>query len=318
MQNIESQLCPEMLQAIARDAENTADIVCEGLQDIDAVRRRYNKARPYWNEAGPVMAKTLQITVNNAGFEVPCELHYPTTLNPQQTHHPTLVFMHGGGWVMGNLQTHHRLMREIAHRSRHIVVGVDYRLSPETRFPDSYQDAQAVLEQLLEQGARYHIDAQSISVGGDSAGAHMALYCALAERHSARPAIRALVLIYGSFGLQDSVSRRLYSDNIAGVTEADMHFYFNALMGEDNPTVSQFDLLRQDLLGLPPSIITGCLLDPLRDDSRALALLLTEAGVVNELHEYAGVLHGYVNLAAHVPQAVDTLQLCAKWLINNQ
>ena len=159
------------------------------------------------------------------------------------------------------------------------------------------------------------LDSRRVALGGDSAGAHMSLYCALQLRQSSLPPIRALTLIYGAFGLLDSTSRRLYGNNDVGFSNASMDFYVRALMGNDvDPRTAGYDLLARDLSSLPPSLITTCNLDLLRDDSLALARLLTREGVVNELVEYQGVLHGYVHMSEQVSAAVDTLQRCAEWL----
>ena len=303
----------EMREAIKIDSELKAEIPSDGPWDTEAYRRQYNLSRAYWNRNGPVMAQTRDLTIDHEGKSIPCRIHYPKTQN--ESNLPALIFFHGGGWVVGNLDTHDRIMRELAHRSSHAVLGVDYPLSPETRFPDSYHDALHIAETVLSDGERFSLAPGAVSLGGDSAGAHISLYCALQLRKSSLPSIRALILIYGAFGLLDSASRRLFGDNDVGFSNASMDFYIQALMGDDvDPVTGGYDLLGNDLAGLPPSLITTCSLDLLRDDGVALAELMSRANVVNELVNYDGVLHGYVHMSEQVSDAVDTLERCADWL----
>ncbi|MDH3688832.1 MAG: alpha/beta hydrolase fold domain-containing protein [Gammaproteobacteria bacterium] len=304
-----------MREALEIDQALREEIPCDGPWEVDTYRRQYIHSREYWNRKGPAMLKRMDITIQNGDIDVPCRIHYPSRANQSDIGQAALVFLHGGGWVVGNLDTHDRMMRELAHRSGHVVVGVDYRLSPETRFPDSHGDAISVLRHVLTEGERYGIDPTRVSVGGDSAGAHMSLYCALKQKGSKLPALRAMVFIYGAFGLTDSVSRRLQGGEEEGLSDNAMSFYINSLLGEgvDSQTCG-YDLLRYDLSDLPPCLITACVLDPLRDDSFGLATLLERCGAIHELHEYDGVLHGYAHMTEHVTAAAHTLQRCADWL----
>ena len=309
---IDPLLHDEMRKALAINTELEAKTPSDGPWDTEAYRRQYNLSRAFWNQNGPEMAETRDLSVDNGQRKIPCRIHYPKTQDDSTF--PVLIFFHGGGWVVGNLDTHDRMMRELSHRSGHAVLGVDYPLSPEARFAESYGDALHVVETVLGNGI-HNLDPCSVALGGDSAGAHMSLYCALQLKHSRTSPIRALVLIYGAFGLLDSASRRLYGGNDIGFSSASMDFYIQALMGDEvDPGDAGYDLLAEDLADLPPSLITTCSLDLLRDDGTTLASLLTRQGVVNELVNYEGVLHGYVHMSEHVSTAVETLERCAEWL----
>ncbi|MDJ0957702.1 MAG: alpha/beta hydrolase fold domain-containing protein [Arenicellales bacterium] len=310
---IDDLMNEEMRKALQIDCELKAKVPSDGPWDTESYRRQYNVSRAYWNQDGPAMVETKDFVIHTPN-ETRCRIHYPEHLLQTQRGAPVLIFFHGGGWVVGNLDTHDRMMRELAHRSGHAVLGVDYPLSPEVRFKDSYSSALRVVKTVLTEGAPEALDSSRVALGGDSAGAHMSLYCALQLKQSGLPPIRALILIYGAFGLLDSTSRRLYGENDVGFTSTSMDFYIRALMGDVDPRTAGYDLLARDLSNLPPSLITTCDLDLLRDDSLALAGLLTREGVVNELVEYQGVLHGYVHMSEQVSAAVDTLQRCAEWL----
>lgn len=304
----------EMRRAFEIDSELKAQVPSDGPWDTESYRRQYEVSRAYWNQNGPTMAETRDFLICDRN-EIPCRIHYPQHFVRTGPGVPVLIFFHGGGWVVGNLDTHDRMMRELAHRSGHAVLGVDYPLSPEATFRDSYSDALHVVQTVLSDAAPVDLDCRRVSLGGDSAGAHMSLYCAMQLKQSGLPPIRALTLIYGAFGLLDSASRRLYGDNDDGFSSASMDYYIRALMGHDvDPKTAGYDLLSGDLGNLPPSLITTCNLDLLRDDSLALAELLSREGVVNELVEYQGVLHGYAHMSEYVSTAVETLQRCAEWL----
>jgi acetyl esterase len=305
---MESPLHPQMQKALELDAKLCAEVDCTGPSDLAAYRRQYNHARAWWNQGGPVMEESRDFVID----DIPCRIHRPTALAYPENSAPAILYLHGGGWVVGNLETHDRIMRELAHRTGFCVIGADYTLSPEVRFPVSHNQALTVLQAMLQDQLPFRIDSSRISICGDSAGAHMSLYCALKTKTSG---VRSVVMLYGAFGLIDSCSRRMYSGDTDGLSEEDMDFYSKCLLGDGiSKRQAGFDLLREDLSDLPACLITDCILDPLRDDSRALEILLTRVGVDCQLIEYDGVLHGYAHMSAEVDLAQETLQECANWI----
>jgi len=309
-----TSLSEEMRRALALDATYCAEFECSGPHDLAAYRRQYNHARSFWNQGGPEMGKSEDLVIPGEAGDIPCRLHRPTAACSRVMPTPAIVFAHGGGWVVGSIDTHDRMMREIAERSGFCVIGVDYTLSPEVRFPASHQQVLQVLRHLHTNANRYGLDGDNLHLCGDSAGAHMSLYCALEERDAGHSSIRSLALIYGAFGLRDSISRRIQGGENEGLSSDDMNFYVSSLLGDGvEPGCSGYDLLRRPMQALPPCLITDCILDPLRDDSLALAALLQRYNVPHELIEYAGVLHGYAHLSSAVPTAIDTLTTCASW-----
>ena len=199
------------------------------------------------------------------------------------------------------------------------VVGVDYHLSPEYKFPTPLEDLEAVVMFLVENTDDLALDTDKLGLGGDSAGAFLSLSTCIKIRATHPGLIKHLQLIYGSFGLKDSVSRRLYGGIEDGVAPEDLAYYqkcfYSSESDLDNPLV---DLLKNDMIGLPPTFIAAAELDPLHDDSVALHSLMRDAKVPVEFKVYKGVLHGFIHLSRMVDQADQALSDCAahmrKWL----
>ena len=311
--NVETLLSPEMADALDQERKLSDEVDVSALDKVTARRTQYNHGRHWWNQGGPVMQETRNFTVLNGTHEIPCRLHIPDGGDGLS---PVIVFCHGGGWVVGGLDTHDRIMRELAIRTGCRVLGVDYRLAPEHRFPAPHQDAMAVLNYIIDSGPSLGLDSRRIAFAGDSAGAHMCLWTAQQLRDQGRiDRLRGLALVYGSYGMVDSTSRRIYGGGESGLSAEDMRFYISSLMGPDQtPVSSGFDLLRQSLEDLPPSLVMACELDPLRDDSIVLNTLLKQAGVSSKLDVVDGVLHGYLHFGEMVTESRESLQRCADFL----
>ena len=311
---MKQNLTTEMVKALQIDAELCAKVPCKGPSDLVAYRQQYNYARAYWNRNGPKMRDQHDWLFEHNGASIPCRTHVPELAAVNQPS-PAIIFFHGGGWVLGNLETHDRMMRELAHRTGFLVIGIDYKLSPESRFPQAHNESVAFIKHLLDQPDVTSIDANNISLCGDSAGAHMSLYCALQIAKSHPGKLRSLNLIYGAYGLRDSISHRTQGTPEVGLSADDMKFYRTALLGENaDPVTSGFDLLDNDFSAIPASLVTCCMLDPLHDDSIVLCSRLDKFGIDNRLLEYPGVLHGYAHMSEEVSEARDTLQQCANWI----
>jgi acetyl esterase len=236
---------------------------------------------------------------------VPVRIYRP---RPGNAPLPVLVFVHGGGYVLGSNDTHDRVMRLLALKSGAAVLGVDYRLAPEHRFPAQLEETAAVLDWLQAEAAAVELDRTRVALGGDSAGAHISLGVAL-ERKGIAPALKALILYYGAFGLADSESRRSLGIVETGLSRDDLDFYEENYLGGPVPRGDpRYDCLAGELSGLPPSYILACELDPLLDDSLALADGLDAAGVEHRLARYDGVLHGFIHYSRAMPKAMQALE----------
>ncbi|MFF8606660.1 alpha/beta hydrolase [Streptomyces sp. NPDC015346] len=221
---------------------------------------------------------------------------------------PTVVFYHGGGWVLCDLDTHDRTCRALCRESGAVVVSVDYRLAPEARFPAAVEDAYAALlwasAHLDELGG----DPSALVVAGDSAGGNLAAAAALLARDRQGPALARQVLIYPVTDLAgDHPSYRL---NGAGyyLTTTHMRWFRDHYLGPDgDPRHPLASPLRAELGGLPPAhvVTAGC--DPLCDEGRAFAAALAAAGVAVTEDHHPGMFHGFLALAEYLDAAARAL-----------
>lgn len=265
---------------------------------LDQLRQAYNAERRFWNEGGPTMAQTIDAEVPTPHGPVAIRCHLPRT----GTALPVIVYLHGGGWVVGNLDTHDRIMRVLADESGAAVVGIDYALSPEAKFPVAIEQCAAVARHLHESGAEYGLDGARLAFAGDSGGATMCLATTLllrdqADSGAASVPVSALALYYGMYGLRDSASRRLLGGPWDGLTEADFAYYLDCYLADPADARSPYvDCLSANLSrGVPPTYLVAAELDPLRDDTATLAAMLAEHGVDCSHEVFPGVLHAFLH-----------------------
>src|SRR5438445_3040007 len=159
-------------------------------------REFYLAARVVSNPEPPELESVQPLSIPAAHGAIPARLYTPKTLRKTSGLSPCLVFFHGGGWVIGNLETHDVVCRKLAHEGELIVVSVDYRLAPEHQFPAAVDDAIASTKWIAANAGKLGIDASRLMVGGDSAGGNLAAVVALAARDGNEPAIAGQVLIY--------------------------------------------------------------------------------------------------------------------------
>lgn len=267
-------------------------------------RVQYAAERAYWNEGGPAMASTVEEMA--AGPHGPLRVRWH---RPAGEVDSVIVFLHGGGFVVGGLDTHDRIMRTLAAESGAVVVGVDYALSPEAKFPQAVHECAAAARHVADRAAEHGVPGGSISFAGDSGGANLALAATLLLRDQGGPSVESLLLYYGMYGLRDSRSRRRWGNEWDGLTAADLAFYFGAYTRDpDDLNDPYLDCLEADLSqGLPPAYLLASTVDPLLDDTLALADALEELGVTNRVRLVDGVLHGFLHYSRVLPEAAEAL-----------
>jgi len=217
---------------------------------------------------------------------------------------PLLVYFHGGGWVIGDLETHDGPCRFLAANSGTRVLAIDYRLAPEHPFPAAAEDAGAAYAWASANAGRLGADPDRIAVGGDSAGGNLAAVAALHARDAGLPLPAMQLLIYPvTVADEELPSRRTFGDGFL-LTRPDMDFFEGHYLppGSDrsDPRVSA---LHADLSGLPPAYLAIAGFDPLRDEGVAFARRLEEAGVPVSLRLHPGLVHTFANLTAICPSA---------------
>jgi acetyl esterase len=230
--------------------------------------------RIYWPQAPPAEADTL----------------------------PLVVYFHGGGWVICDLDTHDETCRTLANGSGAVVVSVDYRLAPEDRFPAAAEDAYAATVWAAEHAAELGADASRVGVAGDSAGGNLAAVVPLMARDRGGPPLRFQLLIYPVTDV--SPNRNDYaskSDNGTGyfLTIEHMEWYRDKYLpeGDDGSAPYISPVCAADFAGLPPALVITAEYDPLRDEGEAYARRLNEAGVPADVERCAGMFHGFFGLA---------------------
>ncbi|NKC29303.1 alpha/beta hydrolase [Falsiroseomonas selenitidurans] len=305
---------PEMLafQAMmeARAADQPPILL---VPPLDAARAQTDALNTPLTEGGPVMAESADRWLPVRGRRLLCRLHRPQAgAGPL----PVLVYIHGGGWVWNSIDTHDRLMREYANRAGCAVLGPDYALSPEAPFPQALEECAAVLRWVATQGAAWGLDPSRIVLGGDSAGANLAMGVALLLRQT-DPALklRGLLLNYGVFDADFATPS--YAEFADGyfLTREKMRFYWDCYAPRPadrlNPLASP---LRGDLTGLPPCLLHIAELDVLAAENRAMGDKLRAAGVAVEQAVFPGTAHGFLRSMNHVAAARSAVEQAGAWL----
>ena len=222
---------------------------------------------------------------------------------------PTLVFFHGGGWVVGDLETHDAMCRHIANAAGCAVVAVDYRLAPEHKFPAAVEDCVAATLWLGENGGELGLDVSRLAVGGDSAGGNLATVVSLIARDRGAPRLCAQLLLYPAldFGMKQTSHRRFAEGYL--LTEATMRWFAEAYLWrlEDAEDWRASPLRAADLSNLPPAYVLTAGYDPLCDEGIAYARQLREAGVAVDHRHFASQIHGFLLMGKMVRAAGPAL-----------
>lgn len=270
------------------------------------MRENYISERRFWNEGGPEAYEIREMTVPGPEGDVPVRIYYP---DGKPAHH-AVVFIHGGGFVVGSNDTHDRMMRCVMAASGCAVIGVDYSLAPERMFPIPLYESAAVVRFFNENGSEYGILPDKMSLCGDSGGANLAMGTNLYLRDTpgGNDFICALMLFYGTYDLMDSATFRLHGSALDGMRKADLEFYFDFYINEEYRDNPYFSILRNDLsFGVPPTYLCCGDLDPLLDDSRALQQILESRGVEVQLDIVPGAIHAYMHYGRMMDEAISCL-----------
>lgn len=240
-------------------------------------------------------------TVPGPAGALPVRIYTPAGSGP----FPVLVFFHGGGWVIGDLDTQDGACRALANGASCVVVSVDYRLAPESKFPAAPEDTYAATRWVAANAASIHGDPARIAVGGDSAGGNLTAVTAQMARDRGGPRLVFQLLVYPvTDGSCDTAS---YRDNADGylLTKDMMLWFWNHYVRSDadrfNPLASP--LRAHSLEGLPPALVQTAEFDPLRDEGEAYAAQLKEAGVPVKLTRYEGMIHGFFGMGSVIDRA---------------
>lgn len=306
------ELDPEIALFRRRAAEATRHLPPLGTLPPAEERRLVELARAPWRAGGPTMRRTADATLPEAVPLLPLRIH-----EPEGALSGTLVYVHGGGWTMFNLETHDRLMREYAARAGMAVVGLDYALTPEAVFPTAIGQVVHALRRLREEPQAFGLPPGPIFIGDDSAGANLAMAAALVLRDAgAQDLLSGLVLNYGVY---DSActgrSFAMFTGPAYTLTREEMLFFWGRyLPDEAQRTHPLASLLHADLRGLPPCFLAIADCDVLADENQAMAERLREAQVAVEAVTYPGTTHSFLEAVSVARVAARAFQDQAEWM----
>nr|ACL67844.1 lipolytic enzyme [uncultured bacterium] len=270
-------------------------------QGVELVRQGYVAMRAFLSEK-PAVANVEDRAIPGPAGDIPVRIYTPVG---HQDPYPVLVYCHGGGWVIGDLETHDGISRAFANAAGCIVVSVDYRLAPENKYPAAVDDAFAALNWVAEHAAEFDGDATRIAVGGESAGANLTAVIAQLAKDAGGPTLAYQILAYPVTNL--AFDTESYRENSEGyfLTQESMRWFWGLYLNDDSegadPRASP--LLREDVSGLPPGIVVTPEYDPLRDEGEAYGMRLQEAGVDFEIWRAEGMIHDFLGMTNILPES---------------
>ncbi|HYD96264.1 MAG TPA: alpha/beta hydrolase [Noviherbaspirillum sp.] len=279
----------------------------------DDARRFYRERRFFTQPDAPPVAIVRELQAPGPGGAIPLRLYRPQAGDAPL---PALVYFHGGGWTIGDLDTHDTLCRQLANASGCIVVAVDYRMGPEHRFPAAVDDSLAALHWVHAQAPALGIDASRIAVGGDSAGGNLAAVAAIHARDHGGPPLAFQLLIYPATDMRCGMPSHQTNGQGYLLTSETIRYFHDHYIDDpaDDHDWRASPLLHEDLSRLPPAFLLTAGYDPLRDEGLAYAQRLSEAGNRATSICFERQIHGFITMGRVIDEANAAVDLCAAQL----
>lgn len=260
----------------------------------------------------PAITKVENLSIAGPNGQVPVRVYTPEGTGP----FPALLYCHGGGWVNCDLDTHEVICRTLANGADCVVVSVDYRQSPEYKFPIGLEDCYAALVWLSTNAVEFNVDPTRLAVGGDSSGGNFAAALALLARDRGGPNLVLQLMIYPITDLRFETASMERNGTGFALTKEDMEWYREQYIrtSDDiqNPLASP--LLAADVTNLAPTFILTAEYDPLVDEAEIYGKRLAEAGVPVKVSRYDGQIHGFVRQTAIIDDSHKALAECSQVL----
>ncbi|MDH3714406.1 MAG: alpha/beta hydrolase [Gammaproteobacteria bacterium] len=272
--------------------------------DPEEARAQYLRTIAVRKVVPPPIGATEDIAVPGPGGPIPVRLYRPADVEGPL---PVLVYYHGGGHVIGSIETHEAITRALANGASCLVASVDYRLAPESKFPAAAEDSFVALQWIAANAGKIGADATRIAVGGDSAGGNLAAVATLMAREAGEPALVLQLLVYPVTDFAcNTPSYATYASGFGSLQAPTMHWFRDHYLRGPGDAADwrAAPLQAARLDDLPPACILLAQCDVLRDEGAAYAERLTAAGVPVEEVEYPGMIHGFFALAPLIDDAV--------------
>lgn len=281
----------------------------------DQARAYYLERRTFTQPDAPEVASVRNLEARGPAGPIPLRSYRPAG-SSADARLPVLVYYHGGGWVIGDLDTHDVLCRELANQSGCAVVAVDYRLAPEHRFPAAVEDAIAAARWVRANAAQLKVDADRMAVGGDSAGGNLAAVVALATRDAGDLPLAFQLLIYPATDQRRGWPSHATNGEGYLLTHDSIAYYHDHYLGGAAHDLDwrASPLLHEDHSRLPPAFVLTAGYDPLRDEGLQYAHRLSAAGNRATLVNFERQVHGFILMGRVIDEANVAVQLCAAQL----
>ncbi|HEY5126057.1 MAG TPA: alpha/beta hydrolase [Bradyrhizobium sp.] len=279
-------------------------------------RELYLRGRVVTNPEPPELKSVQPLAIPSPAGSIPARVYTPGRLRESNGLAPCLVFFHGGGWVIGDLDSHDVVCRKLADEGQLIVISVDYRLAPEHKFPAAVDDAIAATNWIAVNAKQLGVDASRLTVGGDSAGGNLAAVVAISARDGNGPAISGQVLIYPAIDFAMTHPSHSEPETSILLTHSVIKWfrdhYLNGAADVHDWRASP--ARANTLIGLPPAYVLTAGADPLRDEGDEYAHRLKEAGVAVTHRNFPGQFHGFFTMGKLLQQANVAAKEIGVWL----
>jgi acetyl esterase len=279
-------------------------------------REYYRQARLVTNPEPPLLKSVEPLAITAPGGTLPARIYRPRTPRQSKGLAPCLVFFHGGGWVIGDLDTHDVVCRKLADEGQLVVISVDYRRAPEHKFPAAVLDAIAATSWIVRHADDLSIDVTRLLVGGDSAGGNLAAVVAIAARDADGPSISGQVLIYPATDFTMTHPSHHEPGTSILLTHTVIRWfrdhYLNGAQDAEDWRASPARI--KTLAGLPPAYVLTAGADPLRDEGEEYARRLKDAGVAVTYRTFPGQFHGFFTMGKLLDQANVAARDIGAWL----
>jgi acetyl esterase len=308
--------------ALDADAQRVIDLIIEKKRPrfetlpVAEARDVYRDSREVLQPEPRAIAEVRDLSIDGPGGKLAMRLYRDSTAGDGAA--PGLVWLHGGGWVIGDLDSHDGICREIAHRSGVVVVSVDYRLAPEAPFPAAVDDTMAALRWVSGNAASLGMDPARISIGGDSAGGNLAAVGAMLAKTDGAPAVRTQVLVYPVADLRMGHASHARLEEQLPIPRSTLSWFYElyvpeAAMRTDwrvSPVLADDGLFKD----LAPALLITAGYDPLGDEGLELGEKIAGGGAEVENARYEGQIHGFLTMGKLIGETHDALDRIAAFL----